>query len=495
MEPRLQTESKCYISNIPLEVLVEIFLYYCKSGNHCIPPLSPHPAFILSLVCSDWRSVALSLPTFWSDIQIKVSEELDYSSDHIDWMLFFAKLYLMRSGQSPLDIVLRVPVAYNDWEIYYRHRYNLVHDGNFQLLYNLFSEVSHRWRSMSLSGFEEDWIDNYTWQANLPVIERLELVSVYHHTFSLNHGVTFDNLSAPSLQELTLVGDWNTSVDQPPALPALTQLIVKPWPSDLMAFDLSLLTLANPLTSVKIIGFHLICHPGGQQLIRCLGKSLEIRPLPSSQAQRASYELLGYLDLPHIRTLHLEPVIVSREEEIHALLATSSFIRSMEHIDGTLITQLILHHFVFEKAYQFLNFLGSFPALTHLSLNESHHIAIPQDELELEQPVETVLTKPAFYDKLNTVFEDCILRELEDINLVVDFGESVPGSALLNMLESRFVECGTWEVFGGQRASPLLQRFRLVFDYGLNGLGPEETERLKAMQERGFDIEITASRT
>ncbi|KAK7453511.1 hypothetical protein VKT23_011790 [Stygiomarasmius scandens] len=479
-------EPECLVSGLPPEILAEIFYSSCES-HLGIPPLAPHPAFILSHICSSWRSISLSLPKLWSYIEIRVTEAANVSPDRIESLLFFARLFLTRSQSSPLDIILHIPASEKD--LYVRYRlYEALQEVDYLPLYGLFFEESARWRSMSLSGFDEDWHANFTWPVNLPIIERLELEAVYNPSFSAD-GITFANLSAPRLQELTLIGDWNTALDDIPSFPALSQLILCPSIPEYVALELSVLRLATALTAVKIVGFQFICHPGGEPLIRCCAKSLELRPVPLSEAQLSAYRLIGYLDLPHLREIHFEPELPEGPEfdgEIRALNATRQFLSSMEHINKQNITHLTLHHLIFENSRIFLDFLAEFLALTHLSFDERYDELIQKDPL-LDDPDEnyatTVLSTPEFYQKLNIAYSGYILPKLEVVDLVADYPDSVPGVELMSMLESRCL-------LGDVKGTATLQRFRLAICNDQCVFGDQIVQRMKRMQAQGLDFQI-----
>lgn len=114
---RLETAYKLILSparQIPTEILCEIFLHVANSfaeSSHVSVKVT-EGAWVLSHVCSRWRSIAIDFRPLWTDVCIDtrrmyVSRDNKQSVvlEHLEYAL---ETYLCRSGDNPLDIVFRV---------------------------------------------------------------------------------------------------------------------------------------------------------------------------------------------------------------------------------------------------------------------------------------------------------------------------------------------------------------------------------------------------
>ncbi|KAK0222623.1 hypothetical protein EDD85DRAFT_796490 [Armillaria nabsnona] len=125
------------VFSLPTELLFQIFEECCFSEH-------PHTILRLSMVCSRWRDVSLSLPHIWSTIGIPIDVQprkiLKKQRDIVD-------LYLQRSNTSPLSIILysrsgavnrETMRAFVVW---------------FEPLITLLRTHAHRWRTIDVRAY------------------------------------------------------------------------------------------------------------------------------------------------------------------------------------------------------------------------------------------------------------------------------------------------------------------------------------------------------
>ncbi|KAK7451273.1 hypothetical protein VKT23_012613 [Stygiomarasmius scandens] len=209
-----------HIQCLPLELLDYIFYIYCgisfPIGFQTLGltwelsqvPESTFPALILTHVCSRWRDIALSNPSLWSRIELR--EPLDDTADKIISSLqHLVELYLTRSRQSPLDLV----IEFTNYIFQYTEVVELPkekYDVCLRLLsiYNLFFTEAHRWRNaylcLPLRFFEPNWsLDN--WPKHFPVLEELA-VHIFGDEAIFRTRSSMEILSAPKLHTLTHTG-------------------------------------------------------------------------------------------------------------------------------------------------------------------------------------------------------------------------------------------------------------------------------------------------
>ncbi|KAK7045828.1 hypothetical protein VNI00_007239 [Paramarasmius palmivorus] len=108
LERKLESYSSIFapIRRVPPEILTAIFIY--AVDTNCIGSLDAYrdatAAMSLGMVCSVWRTVALSTPTIWASLLVRVEflEDLEYPPGVLQRL----KLHLIRSQGEHLDVTL-----------------------------------------------------------------------------------------------------------------------------------------------------------------------------------------------------------------------------------------------------------------------------------------------------------------------------------------------------------------------------------------------------
>ncbi|KAK7451289.1 hypothetical protein VKT23_012629 [Stygiomarasmius scandens] len=275
----LDSEPTSHIQRLPPELLEHIFYVYCgislPIGFHTIrstdwkpsqPSESNFRALDLTQVCSRWRVIALSNPTLWSRIELR--RQLESVTDKtIASFLSIAKLYLGRSGQLPLDLVVEFTDTFFQQNEHLEISIEL--DDicrRFLPIYGLFFDQAHRWRNTHLfiprhGLFEPNWGIHLDWPVHFPIMEELvvHVMCSANERFDLDPTVTI--LSAPRLHTLTQTGhefmiagrtftDVSTAADayssDPLSFDSLRSLTFS------QTLDARSFCLASPLTTVTI---------------------------------------------------------------------------------------------------------------------------------------------------------------------------------------------------------------------------------------------------
>ncbi|KAM6493860.1 hypothetical protein JOM56_010221 [Amanita muscaria] len=157
------------VSNIPTEILSEIFYLLCKkpifvselNNSHC----KENFPWGVGLVSRQWRTAFLSYPPIWASLALSESfgDSNTRSESYAIEINRRLALYLERSGGSPLTLDISL------WSD---------HNKSFTMMaMEMLSACAHRWRSVRFDLFCE-------WQAdcllpckgNLPTLERLAIM-------------------------------------------------------------------------------------------------------------------------------------------------------------------------------------------------------------------------------------------------------------------------------------------------------------------------------
>ncbi|TFK40322.1 hypothetical protein BDQ12DRAFT_680744 [Crucibulum laeve] len=119
--PKSAIASSAPIARLPYELLVEIFIH-CLPKHPFIIPSRVQAPLVLTQICREWRTIALSTPTLWSSLHINYHDRSKDIPSTILW--------LSRSGDRPLSISLSID--FNEQR----------HQGILDVL----SAHSHRWQ-------------------------------------------------------------------------------------------------------------------------------------------------------------------------------------------------------------------------------------------------------------------------------------------------------------------------------------------------------------
>ncbi|KAG7090210.1 hypothetical protein E1B28_011813 [Marasmius oreades] len=171
------------IRKLPLEILLSIFHIYCENADLPIRSIPMnHPALILGVVCSQWRTIVHSMPIFWSKIRTHYLF-IHGTPGYIDYPVQtrrIARFILEKSKALPLDISLR---SYSSRE-----------DAFVEL-----AKQSRRWKTLELETFTD-----FTY---FPVsFPNLETLSLRGRCWDWN-GTLPAKVSTPSLRKLVSTGE------------------------------------------------------------------------------------------------------------------------------------------------------------------------------------------------------------------------------------------------------------------------------------------------
>lgn len=147
------------VHRLPIELLIEIFLYCLPSGKR--EPNSIKPPLLLSQVCSSWRAVALQTPQLWNKISIttyRAYGDCRPEAKHCS-SVSLAQSWFRRAGDFPLHFYA-VPrsadesahLVLNDVLLPYSNRFRALHflfnsADNFSVFFQLppghFEQLEH----------------------------------------------------------------------------------------------------------------------------------------------------------------------------------------------------------------------------------------------------------------------------------------------------------------------------------------------------------------
>lgn len=142
------------IRKLPPEILRTIFSHFCTAN--VVEDTISSPAVILGAVCAHWRTLSLSFPELWSNIELCTYEEDGYDEDRASLAL---GLILSRSASHPLTITI--------------HDENETIDAGSPV--SLLINQSSRWRKASLFITDISGPTLASLSGNLPLLERLVL--------------------------------------------------------------------------------------------------------------------------------------------------------------------------------------------------------------------------------------------------------------------------------------------------------------------------------
>ncbi|KAF8880961.1 hypothetical protein BD779DRAFT_1547188 [Infundibulicybe gibba] len=83
--------------DLPLEIIEIIFLKLCSSKT-VFPLQRDEPRFLITQICSQWRTIALAIPSLWANIRISLDSTPLFDPVHV---------WISRSAQSPLSFGIR----------------------------------------------------------------------------------------------------------------------------------------------------------------------------------------------------------------------------------------------------------------------------------------------------------------------------------------------------------------------------------------------------
>ncbi|KAJ7038868.1 hypothetical protein C8F04DRAFT_330840 [Mycena alexandri] len=206
---RLPKETGVYpVLTLPFEITSKIFL-------DCLPdPVRPYPSqdeapLVLTRVCRDWRTIALSTSMLWDHVRIELDSDEGRGSIDSKWVALL-DIWLQRSQQQPLSLTIS------------NHSYT---DPDKTLLRVLDSH-SRRWRDVTLK-LPFNYFPRLA-ARSLPLLERLTLsahgspdiinpISAFRHAPILHH-VCFEGGMHPAdvnlpWEQLTSVELYGASAD------------------------------------------------------------------------------------------------------------------------------------------------------------------------------------------------------------------------------------------------------------------------------------------
>ncbi|KAF8880958.1 hypothetical protein BD779DRAFT_1802787 [Infundibulicybe gibba] len=88
--------------DLPPEIIEIIFLRFCSSKT-IFPLQRDEPRLLITQVCSQWRAVALAIPSLWANIRISLDSTPLFDPVHV---------WISRSAQYPLSFGIRGPRVY-----------------------------------------------------------------------------------------------------------------------------------------------------------------------------------------------------------------------------------------------------------------------------------------------------------------------------------------------------------------------------------------------
>ncbi|THU90870.1 hypothetical protein K435DRAFT_246391 [Dendrothele bispora CBS 962.96] len=138
------------IRRLPAEIIAELFTF-CLPATH--PPTRDlsEPPLLLTLVCKQWREIALSTPCLWSALHIYIPHSRVSDENFLERRKNGIKQWLERSGNLPISLSLthRCPSYDPDNQESLFQHYSK--DSPLSSLMECLIEYSPRWKNLSLS--------------------------------------------------------------------------------------------------------------------------------------------------------------------------------------------------------------------------------------------------------------------------------------------------------------------------------------------------------
>ncbi|KAF5366789.1 hypothetical protein D9758_006451 [Tetrapyrgos nigripes] len=434
----------------------------------------------------------MSLPKLWSRMEIQVEKVTDVSYEGIRCMEYFSKLFLQRSGDAHLDLVLAFP-SRNTEKGYYGNGYVKMNASMLKPIIGVFYSQSQRWQHFSLSAYDSFFHPNplLPWVESLPSIMSMKFDAI-DNTYDPWNGYRplpiFKRLSAPSLRTLTLGGlasGW--LVDAPRDIPAspfecLQSLVISP---DCLP-GTALLRLASVSTSVTLENFNDCEYP--DSTITCLAGALCVNPFFTEGTGFQLEEILRSISLPNVTRFSFGAGVstASRYKWDPVQLVrfpTDQFLSLLHRCSADQITHLTINHYSFGNPDIAVMILPRLPSLTHLEVDES-----PKDwecHPFQQRPFKPTLTS-SFFEALvihTPISDHTLVPQLREasfssqpfLNMTQNIGEVVA-----NMLETR------WR--GGQSGltRAKFSGFRSLLDMDEGSAG----SIIKRLREEGMSLEL-----
>ncbi|KAF9023494.1 hypothetical protein BDZ89DRAFT_1162711 [Hymenopellis radicata] len=181
---------------LPSEIWSEVFLYavciYSNAFN------ASRPMWQLSHVCQRWRNVSLSIPSFWSNIEIDFRDAAQKEAN-----VQLLETVIQRSRQGPLNV-------------YLISGYSSVPSPDPSILKRILDIIlaeSHRWRKLHLTDDSGCW--NMLYAALHNRLPRLESLALYVPQLELEkHSAVSVFENCPRLTKLSLGGVVKLPWDQ-----------------------------------------------------------------------------------------------------------------------------------------------------------------------------------------------------------------------------------------------------------------------------------------
>ncbi|KAK7437626.1 hypothetical protein VKT23_018525 [Stygiomarasmius scandens] len=446
------------VSNVPTEILTEIFLHACETFYSLPDPpsrlvdlprtASSSPVVVtISSVCSRWRSIATSTPQLWSRFRL-IAPLLPRSSELL-------LLFLDRAGNNPLDFCL------------YLFDVKAASAVSVRLLRSIFRHLvgeAHRWRNVQiLLPPSSQYIgvpsfDLSDWPQNLPMLETLFLDTPgdpHKEILSIT-----PNMTMPHLRVLTLKGrwairafdlsgriDWSGSLHISPA-----QLVL-----DMDYLHWGAIEFASPSTVVQIRRF---CGVWVYGDVTCQTRRLEIYPGPIRSSNSSHIPLdtvLRQIGLPNATELVFGRDL-SSALPVDAITTFKPFVFPHDALISLLsrrcnaekLTHFSLLNYIISDSHLF-KILTHLPSLTFLAIDERFPYSNEQDntdgEFALTKTFFCALTQSSIDPKIPIASLEEFKLAFHPNHLLAMYNNSSLEectTSLLDMVESRAIGRGRY---------------------------------------------------
>ncbi|KAJ7067428.1 hypothetical protein C8F01DRAFT_667563 [Mycena amicta] len=442
------------INSLPTEVVCDIFSFTLPI--HRVSPYSLPVPFLqptvrhsrpsahwdldapwsLTEVCSEWRSVALSLPALWSTML--VSSGMNTREQHL------LRLQLSRTKEAPLHIIFR-----------FTSSSRTTRGLGFNALVEEFAAQGGRWRTVEMCF---DWnLSFYLTElfTNLAQTEQLVELRLTGEGVEYLRGIqSLEQIleNAPRLTRV-LLGEINRRVG--PANVKLPWQNITTYKATTKLESTHLTRLALCATSVEVVDIDVFPRQDVHVFARPVSETHPIMTLPSLRRLVLMYPpLVSNLCAPNLRELYIFDLTDDTLAPIHSFLARSQC--------AAQLTTLTIRHF-FSSAPALHGILQHTPNLTTLQIGFDWGTKTgtpPQNDilrsLEDSCPKLTALGWADFDDVTDRVLlVDCIARRLDTLHSVEIFTKRlkmktqgrrlralVPGAVIMNSRKGKKVVDG-----------------------------------------------------
>ncbi|KAJ7186741.1 hypothetical protein C8R46DRAFT_278936 [Mycena filopes] len=355
---------------LPFDILYQIFVL-CLPENAV--PSSTEAPLLLAGICREWRDIALSIPSLWNTIDLKLSSRTILKRTRL------LEVWKSRAANLPS----RMSLVYGDR--------SLVRHPPLEMLEGILNRHASDITTIELALSDPSLIQRNPRRPVYASLAKLVLDCGF-----CEHGIAFATVfsECPNLRELHIISGWAGSF----ALP-WTQLTALRLDKSTLPVCLITLALLPNLVDVQCT------HLAGNKAAASISPLFHLESITFSESYRNGPALLSYLSLPALRHLDVDLDGSPQIAQLTSLIARSSC--SLRRLSAELRAEPddLSKLFLALDSLQNLELKKCTPSVVHATL--------------------ALLTaQPHLLPHLATLQMDWTLADRKDVGLLTDFLES-----------------------------------------------------------------------